>query len=71
MSSMCNYLTFDILAELYFGKGSFRMLTESNHRHVVHLILHSAWRGMIVYYTFLYVSEQQLTLKVRYTPNYS
>ena len=70
MSSMSNYLTFDILAELCFGKGSFRMLTESNHRHVVDLIFHNAWRCMIVRYTFLYGSEQQLTLRVRYTPNY-
>lgn len=38
MSTMSNYLTFDILAELCFGKGSFRMLMESDHRHVVDLI---------------------------------
>ena len=71
MSLMSNYLTFDILTELCFEKGSFSMLTQSDHRHVVDLIFHNAWRGMIVYGTFLYVSEQQLTLKVRYTPNYS
>ena len=53
MSSMANYLTFDILAELCFGKGSFGMLTKNNHRHVVDLIFHNAWRCMIVCQTLI------------------
>ena len=48
MSSMANYLTFDILAELCFGKGSFGMLTKPDHRYIVELIFHNAWRCMIV-----------------------
>lgn len=48
MSSMANYLTFDILAELCFGKGSFGILTKPDHRHTVELIFHNAWRCMIV-----------------------
>ena len=48
MSSMANYLTFDILAELCFGKGSINMLTKDDHRWVVDAILRNAWRCMIV-----------------------
>ena len=48
MSSMANYLTFDILAELCFGKSSFAMLTKPDNRHIVELIFHNAWRCMIV-----------------------
>lgn len=47
MSLMANYLTFDILAELSFGKSSFGMLEKPDHRDVVDLIFHNAWRCMI------------------------
>lgn len=69
MSSMANYLTFDILAELCFGKGSFGMLVKPDHRHIVDLILHNAYRCMIVSITarrFCSFKHSLSLFKVRY-----
>ncbi|KAL9006203.1 MAG: hypothetical protein Q9188_001027 [Gyalolechia gomerana] len=43
MSSTANYLTFDIC----FDKNSFGLLEKPDHRVIVDLIFHDAWRCMI------------------------
>jgi cytochrome P450 len=53
MSDWCNYLTFDVMGDLCFGKA-FEMLEHSTNRHVIDLIGNAA-------HTHLIVSSNHLT----------
>ncbi len=47
MADWCNYLTFDVMGDLCFGKA-FEMLEHENNRHVIDLIGNAAHMHLIV-----------------------
>jgi hypothetical protein len=47
MSDWCNYLTFDVMGDLCFGKA-FEMLEHPENRHVIDLIGNAAHMHLIV-----------------------
>ena len=72
MSSMANYLTFDILASLCFGQESIRMLTKQDHHNLIDSIFRNAWRCMIVrdYDLYKHSLVKMLTLPIVWPPSY-
>jgi cytochrome P450 len=47
MADWCNYLTFDVMGELAFGKA-FEMLEHEEERHVIKLVANASWMHLIV-----------------------
>ena len=47
MSDWCNYLTFDVMGELAFGK-TFNMLENDEERDVIKLVANASWMHLIV-----------------------
>ncbi|KUJ17796.1 cytochrome P450 [Mollisia scopiformis] len=47
MADWCNYLTFDVMGELAFGKA-FDMLEHEEERHVIKLVANASWMHLIL-----------------------
>jgi hypothetical protein len=59
MSDWCNYLTFDVMGDLCFGKA-FEMLENPQNRHVIDLIGSAAHMHLIVSLQFRLIILQSL-----------
>jgi hypothetical protein len=61
MADLCNYLTFDIMGDLCFGKA-FGMLERPDNRFAIELIGSAAHRHLIVGFDPLHFSDSKLTV---------
>jgi cytochrome P450 len=67
MADWCNYLTFDVMGDLCFGKA-FEMLEHKENRHVIDLIGNAAHMHLIVGYQYLPTMTELTGLKAGNKP---